>query len=234
MPRYKQLKKLTSAQEKLLLAHYRAEWLEAEYALEKHEKIEKAKEVGAQIGKNILGLALAARAVTIALVTPGAFMAIGIFRERRKSGRGTPIRHYIVSSRLPQDLRMGSSRQYWQYQKKGADTYEITITKKGREKALAQMMREFKLRKKDRWDGQWRIVMFDIPRKNNWVRNELRKKLKEIGMHQLQQSVFVYPYPCEAEIDLWVDLLSANDAVIQITTTLPKKQEKEAKEYFGL
>lgn len=44
------------------------------------------------------------------------------------------------------------------------------------------------------WDGKWRIVMFDIEEINKIVRNQLRKKLKELGFGMLQKSVFISPH----------------------------------------
>jgi phenylacetic acid degradation operon negative regulatory protein len=52
-----------------------------------------------------------------------------------------------------------------------------------------------------RWDGVWRVVIFDIPEKHRDARVALSKKLKEMGFCQLQKSVFVFPFSCEKEID---------------------------------
>lgn len=44
------------------------------------------------------------------------------------------------------------------------------------------------------WDGNWRIVMFDIEEVNKKVRERLRNKLKELGFGMLQKSVFISPH----------------------------------------
>jgi len=56
-----------------------------------------------------------------------------------------------------------------------------------------------------KWDGKWRIVVFDIPEKKKGVRNALRRKLKELGFYELQKSVFVFPYECGNEIEFIVE-----------------------------
>jgi DNA-binding transcriptional regulator PaaX len=48
-----------------------------------------------------------------------------------------------------------------------------------------------------RWDGKWRVVIFDIREKRKLVRDALRRSLNEIGFFKLQHSVWAYPYPCE-------------------------------------
>ncbi|MFW0871369.1 MAG: CRISPR-associated endonuclease Cas2 [Patescibacteria group bacterium] len=47
-----------------------------------------------------------------------------------------------------------------------------------------------------KWDGVWRIVMFDIPQEQRRYRYALRHLLQECGFVQVQQSVYVAPYPC--------------------------------------
>lgn len=48
-----------------------------------------------------------------------------------------------------------------------------------------------------KWDGRWRIVIFDIPADRAAQRNMLRHKLKEIGFIMMQRSVWVFPFDCE-------------------------------------
>lgn len=45
-----------------------------------------------------------------------------------------------------------------------------------------------------KWDGRWRIAMFDVEEINKKERNRLRKKLKELGFGTLQKSVFISPH----------------------------------------
>ena len=48
-----------------------------------------------------------------------------------------------------------------------------------------------------RWDGRWRLVLFDIPNDKRKRRDAFRSRLKEMGLVLYQQSVWVYPYPLE-------------------------------------
>ncbi len=76
------------------------------------------------------------------------------------------------------------------------------LTKKG-ELALRRLeMRDYRFRKPKRWDGKWRVLMFDIPEKRKKTRDKIRLVLFEIGFARLQDSVWVYPYDCEDIIAL--------------------------------
>lgn len=77
---------------------------------------------------------------------------------------------------------------------------ELTLTEKGKKKILKYNFDELKIKKTNRWDKKWRVVIFDIPEKERAARDIFRRKLKEMGFYQLQKSVFVSKYECEDEI----------------------------------
>ena len=62
-----------------------------------------------------------------------------------------------------------------------------------------------------RWDGKWRLYFFDIPEKHRAARDYLRRKLKDLGMFNVQRSVFVYPYDCRQELDLISDYYQVSE-----------------------
>ena len=51
-----------------------------------------------------------------------------------------------------------------------------------------------------KWDGRWRIVIFDIWESRRDVRRRLREMLTKIGFVKVQNSVWAYPYDCEEVI----------------------------------
>ena len=75
------------------------------------------------------------------------------------------------------------------------------MTKEGENKALRFKIDEMEIKKPPKWDGEWRIVIFDIPDRFKKAREALRNKLKDLGFLKLQESVFVFPYECEDEIN---------------------------------
>jgi phenylacetic acid degradation operon negative regulatory protein len=50
-----------------------------------------------------------------------------------------------------------------------------------------------------RWDGKWRMVLFDVPQARSKVRNKLRRYLKNRGFGCLQLSAWISPDPVEEE-----------------------------------
>ncbi len=77
----------------------------------------------------------------------------------------------------------------------------ITITKYGMVKALTYELDTMKLLPPKSWDKKWRLVIFDVPEKYKQLRDLFRMRLKQVGLYQLQKSVYVSPYPCFDEIE---------------------------------
>jgi DNA-binding transcriptional regulator PaaX len=92
--------------------------------------------------------------------------------------------------------------------KKNADgSFIMILTDRGKLKALKYHFARMKIQK-DKWDGKWWIVIFDIPEKLKKARDALRWKLKELGFYELQKSVFVFPYECKDEIDFIIEFFN--------------------------
>jgi DNA-binding transcriptional regulator PaaX len=102
----------------------------------------------------------------------------------------------------------------------------VTFRKKGKEVLLKYKIDELEIPKPKRWDGKWRIVIFDIPEKKKLARNILREKLKELEFHPLQKSVFVHPYDCERGIELIKKVYEVEPFVRFIVAESIDNQEK--------
>ena len=76
------------------------------------------------------------------------------------------------------------------------------ITEKGKCKLDFLDKHDFKLKIPQKWDGRWRVVIFDIKESRSKTRFLLRKTLSQIGFVRLQNSVWLYPYDCEDLISL--------------------------------
>ena len=77
---------------------------------------------------------------------------------------------------------------------------QVKLTNKGRKRLLEFSLDTVKIKKPKKWDGKWRIVMFDIPNELNSARESLRRKIKELDLYQFQKSAWICPYECEDEI----------------------------------
>jgi len=77
----------------------------------------------------------------------------------------------------------------------------ITLSEKGKRRKLEYDLNILKIPRPKIWDKKWRFLMFDIPEFQKVDREVFREKLKDLGFLRFQKSVWVYPYPCENEID---------------------------------
>lgn len=72
------------------------------------------------------------------------------------------------------------------------------ITDKG-ESYFDETLKILKLPSK--WDGKWRLVLFDIPENKRASRDKLRRALSGLGMGILQASVWISPIDISKEVD---------------------------------
>ncbi|MDO8492634.1 MAG: CRISPR-associated endonuclease Cas2 [bacterium] len=80
-------------------------------------------------------------------------------------------------------------------------TTTILLNKQGKQLALTYNLETMSLSKDKRWDGKWRVVMFDIPERYKKTRDAFRFHLKHLGFFEYQKSVFVTPHKCAKEIE---------------------------------
>ena len=111
----------------------------------------------------------------------------------------------IEKRRLYSIVKEFYQNRLFDFKEKEDGTVEIVLTKDGRKKALSFKIDEIKIKKPEKWDSKWRVVVFDIPEKKKAAREALRKKLKDLKFIELQKSVFINPYECEDEIDFIVE-----------------------------
>ncbi|OGI67927.1 hypothetical protein A2738_03715 [Candidatus Nomurabacteria bacterium RIFCSPHIGHO2_01_FULL_42_15] len=85
--------------------------------------------------------------------------------------------------------------------KKSGKYHKIFLTENGREIFLRFNYDELKIKNPKIWDRNFRVIVFDIPETKRVARDSLREKMKELGFVKFNDSVWVYPYPCQKEID---------------------------------
>ena len=92
----------------------------------------------------------------------------------------------------------------------------LQLTQKGKE----NIKKRFPLLtlNQNKWDGKWRIVIFDIEEKNKKVRETFRHKLKELGFGQLQKSVWISPHDFLGDFKDYVGANSLSEWVVLIET----------------
>jgi DNA-binding transcriptional regulator PaaX len=84
-----------------------------------------------------------------------------------------------------------------------------------------------------RWDGRWRIVVYDIPEKRKSARKLLLSTLRRHGFYKLQASVWVHPYDCEDLVALIkADIGEGKGVVYGVLSAL--ENDMRIREHFGL
>jgi predicted transcriptional regulator len=74
------------------------------------------------------------------------------------------------------------------------DNNAILLTKEGKEKAIRASFKTGVNQQKERKDGKWIMIIFDIPQIHKKQRTLLRSVLVNLGYKMFQQSVWVSPY----------------------------------------
>ncbi|KKQ90855.1 MAG: Transcriptional regulator, PaaX family [Berkelbacteria bacterium GW2011_GWA1_39_10] len=84
--------------------------------------------------------------------------------------------------------------------------YQIELLPKGQKLLKRHITQDLEIHFPEKWDKKWRIVIFDIPNDKKVKREILRTKLESLGFLKLQESVYVFPFDCLAEIQLLKNL----------------------------
>ncbi len=109
----------------------------------------------------------------------------------------------------------------------------VCLTKKGERKLANLDLDSLVIVKPKKWDGKWRVLMFDLPVRFRKAREAFRWKIKNLGFWQLQKSVWVYPYLCEEEMVFVAEFFGVTKH-IEILTVEKLLREDELKKHFNL
>lgn len=90
----------------------------------------------------------------------------------------------------------------------------IRLTDQGRERAV---LAKIKLGDQ-KWDGKWRLVIFDVPEKRRALRDLLRSKLKQWDFIYLQQSVWATKKDCTKALRDFIKSVGIRDWVMVVET----------------
>lgn len=120
-------------------------------------------------------------------------------------------------------------RGWIQFVDKDAQRF-IKLTKKGELQAL---LAKAKLPVPIKWDGKWRMIIFDIPEETKKHRNLLRSLLKNNGYVKLQASVYINPYPLNREAVSYLKQTGLMD-YIRIIKVEEMDDDKDLRKRFGL
>lgn len=172
-----------------------------------------------EIQKLILETVKLAGILSVGLVAPNVISSmhkLGIISNKRQGE--------VVNSSASNLAKKG-------WLKFNGEFYELT--EEGERKLRQFEFQGYKLDKPKRWDGKWRVIIFDIMEKKRAIRDRIRILLVSIGFYRLQDSVWVYPYDCEDVIGLLkTDFGVGKEVLYMIVDEI--ENDKRLREEFNL
>jgi DNA-binding transcriptional regulator PaaX len=107
------------------------------------------------------------------------------------------------------------------------------LTPKG-ERALQKFaLKNYQIKKPRRWDGKWRVLIFDITERRRRTRDHMRQTLQRIGFIRLQDSVWIYPYDCQELVSLLKADMKIGKAMLYLVVE-EMEGDRPYREYFHL
>jgi CRISPR-associated endonuclease Cas2 len=181
--------------------------------------------------KSILKILLAAGLVAVACASPrfsGTLVARVLRSEERKnkfSGKDKKkyynAFYYLKRNKLI-NIKYRGNQMYF------------SLTDEGKKKAGRYKIDELEIKKQKKWDKKWRVLIFDIQDIHKAKREALRGKLKELGLFQLQKSVWVCPYEFKKEMRLLRDFFGLDSGEMKIISAFEIEEDETVRKHFNL
>ena len=179
-----------------------------------------------EIAKDILSWLAIGGAVVLAASSPYFIHNLinGLAKRNRKSYNNKKA--YDTFYRLRKEGCINFSQR-------GGQLY-INLTERGKRRAGVYKINDLQLNQSKRWDGLWRIVIFDIKEKRRIKREALRGFLKRLEFYPLQRSVWISPYECRDEVRLLKDFFGFKDEEVRLIITRDIEDDSKLRKHFSL
>src|SRR3990167_6503356 len=173
------------------------------------------------------------QSAVLAVVAVTGFLAFAAV-----AGNAIQLLEYLPNGKYNLKYRMKSvagrlaAKGYVVWVEKDDKKY-LRITPAGRKVFAFEQAKVALKNQKKKWDGRWRMVIFDVPERRRRTRLRLCAVMRDIGFVRLQDSVWVYPYDCEDFIALLkTELKIGKDVLYTIVDTI--EHDKDLRQQFNL
>lgn len=170
----------------------------------------------------ILNILLGVGLLTTAIVAPNAVQLFKYFTPKNSRDRWKIKQSFV---------RLEKNGLIKKKITNGEDYYSLTLL--GNKRAKKYQLDSMKIEEQKKWDGLWRLAMFDIPEDKKMARRGINLVLKKLGCVQYQKSVFITPYPCTKEIDFVGECFDARK-YIRVITARDVEGVEQIKKVFKL
>ncbi len=196
--------------------------------LMKEKIISNLKSMGEISSRLLLIAGVASAVIILGAIAPNIIGVVGKMASKEKR------KFYFKcdEKKFNQTLTHLKSRHLIKIESDENATY-LKLTKKGERRHNLFILEDLQIPKMKRWDGRWRMVIFDIAEELKNTREALRLKLRNMGFCQIQKSVLIFPYPCEKEINFLKQIFDLNDQV-RIVLVDSFQGEEEIRRHFNL
>lgn len=180
--------------------------------------------------KDILKLLAGGACLTSIAFAPG--LARLLPKEKRYSEYDDPEWQKFNKSLLNRELkRLKQQNDILIYYKNNIPFFKLTDT--GSKKAIKHQLSEWTQNPIKKWDGRWRLIIYDIPNDKKEKREEIRRILLRMNLLQLQKSVYLTPFPVEQHIEKLREAFAVGDN-LKVLIISGLEGEKAYLNYFGI
>lgn len=141
-----------------------------------------------ELALRILSVVAVSGFLAAVVVAPGLVYIASLFLDRK----------YVPRQKVNRSLKYALDRKWLQVERHKQKP-RLILTELGKRRVAQRHYGLDAIPTPEKWDRKWRVVIFDIPNKRKQARDVLRQRFRILGLRQLQESVWIYPYPC-AEI----------------------------------
>lgn len=162
------------------------------------------------------------------LVTP-FFQASRMYRQS--------VNEYLASRSIDRSefltkIRYWRRQGYIEYFVEGKERY-VELTPKGA-RCLKEISKgEIEISRPKKWDGKWRVVIFDVPENEKRKRDVLRDELRSLGFYRIQMSVYVHPFECTEVIREISSRLNIKRSVLIMISEIIENEKKIINAFYN-
>ena len=148
-------------------------------------------------------------ALTFAPTAIAALAGIGYLVKAEDRARRKRLNNSIAYAQRNKYVRIHKA-------KKGV---AFELTKRGWRVATRVRLKKSLLKPVERpkkWDGLWRIILFDIATEDRTKRNGFRGLIQRLGAVMLQKSVWIYPFDCTEQVNMLKEFFELSDKELRV------------------